>query len=62
MKPSTYRLTAVAVVIWSLALWPAPGMAQYATTLSYGPAAAVGMDTALLDQAVQPADVGSADE
>ena len=53
MKPSTHRLTAVAVVIWSLALWPAPGMAQHAMTLSYGPAASVGMDAALLDQAVQ---------
>ena len=53
MKPSTHRLTAVAVVIWSLALWPAPGMAQHATTLAYGSAASVGMDAALLDQAMQ---------
>ena len=53
MKPSTHRLTAVAVVIWSLALWSAPGMAQHATTLAYGSAASVGMDAALLDQAMQ---------
>ena len=53
MKPSTRHLATVAVVIWSLALWPAPGMAQHATTLAYGSAASVGMDAALLDQAMQ---------
>ncbi len=53
MKPSTRRFSAVAAVIWALSLWSSSALAQQATTLSYGPAASVGMDAALLDQAVQ---------
>ena len=53
MKPSTRRLAAVAAVIWSLSIWSSAGLAQQATTLSYGSAAAVGMDAGLLDEAVQ---------
>ena len=53
MKSSTCHLASVAVVIWSLTLWSPPVLAQDATTLSYGSAASVGMDAAVLEQAVQ---------
>ena len=53
MKPSTCRLAAVAAVLWSLSVWSSAALAQQATTLSYGSAASVGMDAALLDEAVQ---------
>ena len=53
MKLSLRHLASVAVVIWSLTLWSPPVLAQDATTLSYGSAASVGMDAAVLEQAMQ---------
>ena len=53
MEPSTCRFAAVAAVICSFSVWSSPALAQRATTLSYGSASSVGMDAALLDEAVQ---------
>ena len=53
MKLWLRHLVSVAVVIWSLTLWSPPVLAQDATTLAYGSAASVGMDAAVLEQAVQ---------
>ena len=52
MKSSTRCLAAV-TVIWALSFWSLPALAQQATPLSHGPASSVGMDAALLDEAVQ---------
>ena len=51
MKPSIRRVTTVAAIACVLALRAAAGPAQPATTLTHGPAASVGMDAALLDEA-----------
>ena len=53
MKLSLRHLASVAVVFWSLSLGVAPAVAQHATTLAYGSAASVGMDAAVLEQAMQ---------
>lgn len=53
MKPSIRRVTTVAAIACVLALRAAPGLAQPATTLTHGPAASVGMDAALLDEAAR---------
>ena len=50
MKSSSRRLAVAVLVV----VWPSLGLAQHATTLSYGSASSVGMDDALLDRAAQP--------
>ena len=49
MKSSSRRLAVAVLVV----VWPSLGLAQHATTLSYGSASSVGMDDALLDRAAQ---------
>ena len=53
MKPSTRRVTTIAVTACALALWAASGLAQPATTLTHGSAASAGMDADLLDEAAR---------
>lgn len=47
------RRKLLATTIWLLVVWSSPGLAQHATTLSYGSASSVEMDDALLDRAAQ---------
>ena len=53
MNPSIRRVPTVAAIACVLALGTTPGLAQPATTLTHGPAASVGMDADLLDDAAR---------